>query len=295
MAAASPSEVLELVEPLRGSDLGEAALEYASRRLDGFPRYAYEKLCNPTAGDADPALPVEPPSLSRPATNPGGLPADFGKMVSALHNLKSAAYGDSWKRRGELIGIMSNIARKVDRLQVVDVAIVDDDETALDTAVDLLVYSIKYATYLMDHAEMERPASLAHCRTPLSDGTEGFDAVLQQILATHSVQNTEPSAAVVAVQNAYGRLEQVVDSAKRSDGAKPGALEGLVGAALQLIASLSVASPASYDQFARHLTGAQNRSVSGAARQYEQESSEDRLQRANFFAEHNRERRFSYE
>lgn len=69
---------------------------------------------------------------------------DFLDHVNALHAEKHAAYGDSWKRRGEL-GILSNIARKVDRLgSGLDTA----DETQLDTAIDLLVYLAKYRCWL---------------------------------------------------------------------------------------------------------------------------------------------------
>lgn len=67
-----------------------------------------------------------------------------------LHERKDKAYGDSWKRRGEKVAIQANIARKVDRLGVSD-----DDETELDTAVDLLVYLIKYRGWLLGHRETE--------------------------------------------------------------------------------------------------------------------------------------------
>lgn len=69
----------------------------------------------------------------------------FVRYVSDLHASKHAAYGDSWKRRGEQMGIMANIARKVDRLGVSD-----DNETAADTAIDLLVYLLKYERWLVE-------------------------------------------------------------------------------------------------------------------------------------------------
>lgn len=70
--------------------------------------------------------------------------ADFKAYVAQLQRDKDAAYGDSWCRRGEMLGIMANIARKVDRLGVTD-----DHETAADTAVDLWVYLLKYRLWLM--------------------------------------------------------------------------------------------------------------------------------------------------
>ena len=68
--------------------------------------------------------------------------------ITTLHNTKHAAYGDSWKRRGETLGILANIARKVDRLGKTD-----EHETALDTAVDLLVYLVKYEAWLWDQED----------------------------------------------------------------------------------------------------------------------------------------------
>lgn len=71
----------------------------------------------------------------------------FIEEVIALHTEKHAAYGDSWKRRGEMLGIMANIARKVDRLGGAETA----DETSADTASDLLVYLAKYRAWLDQH------------------------------------------------------------------------------------------------------------------------------------------------
>ena len=68
--------------------------------------------------------------------------------ITSLHDVKHAAYGDSWKRRGESLGILANVARKVDRLGKTD-----EHETALDTAVDLLVYLVKYEAWLRDQED----------------------------------------------------------------------------------------------------------------------------------------------
>lgn len=78
--------------------------------------------------------------------------------VCALHDQKHAAYGDSWKRRGEMLGIMANIARKIDRLGKSETS----DETSADTAGDLLVYLAKYQAWLFDQRN----------GTVHSDGTE---------------------------------------------------------------------------------------------------------------------------
>jgi thymidylate synthase len=84
---------------------------------------------------------------------PGGPPeqlpentrreTDFTRFASALHAEKHAVYGDSWKRRGEFLGILANIARKIDRLGEAGAG-----DTSADTAVDLLIYLVKYRLWL---------------------------------------------------------------------------------------------------------------------------------------------------
>lgn len=93
---------------------------------------------------------VQPPereSGTLPAADP--KVSDFLASLHALHLEKEAAYGGSWKRRGEMLGIMANIARKVDRLDGGETS----DETSADTAGDLFVYLAKYRTWLEDHRD----------------------------------------------------------------------------------------------------------------------------------------------
>jgi thymidylate synthase len=68
----------------------------------------------------------------------------FIDQVIELHNEKHEAYGDSWCRRGEMLGILANIARKVDRLDGGETS----DETKADTASDLFVYLSKYKAWI---------------------------------------------------------------------------------------------------------------------------------------------------
>lgn len=75
---------------------------------------------------------------------------DFMQSVVKLHNEKHEAYGDSWKKRGELFSILPNIARKVDRLGAGETS----DETSADTAIDLMVYLAKYQTWLEDQVSI---------------------------------------------------------------------------------------------------------------------------------------------
>lgn len=92
------------------------------------------------------------PVLSRPPERPGAPTPTarlseplraFYKYVSELHSVKHASYGTSWKKRGEKLSILANIARKVDRLGATD-----EFETETDTVIDLLVYLIKYRCWL---------------------------------------------------------------------------------------------------------------------------------------------------
>lgn len=66
-------------------------------------------------------------------------------FMQDLHSEKSEAYGDSWKKRGELFSIIPNVGRKVDRIIAQGET---SDETKLDTAMDLVIYLAKYCAWL---------------------------------------------------------------------------------------------------------------------------------------------------
>ena len=114
-----------------------------------------------------PAAPETPESPLSAADTTEGL-AD---AITSLHDVKHAAYGDSWKRRGESLGILANIARKVDRLGKTD-----EHETALDTAVDLLVYLVKYWAWLEDLPDSNGDTA------ERSDGTEWVNRHLTDLV-----------------------------------------------------------------------------------------------------------------
>jgi thymidylate synthase len=69
----------------------------------------------------------------------------FLHYVSKLHEEKGKVYGDSWKKRGEQMSIMANIARKVDRAGIGGAG-----DSEADTYIDLLVYLLKYSLWLTD-------------------------------------------------------------------------------------------------------------------------------------------------
>lgn len=99
----------------------------------------------------------EAPQTSRSAAVGQGHPLHMHERVRAfygfvknLHAVKHASYGDSWKKRGEKMSILANIARKVDRLGVGD-----EFDSSADTLIDLLVYLIKYSYWI--HGRDEGP------------------------------------------------------------------------------------------------------------------------------------------
>lgn len=115
----------------------------------------------------------------------GSAEQDFATAVARLHRRKDRAYGDAWKKRGEVRSILPNIARKIDRLSAylkerTELA----DETLLDTTIDLLVYVVKYRLYLLDDDSVESSVFLtpASILAPYSDGSEAFEAVIDQVL-----------------------------------------------------------------------------------------------------------------
>lgn len=110
--------------------------------------------------------------------------ASLSEKIRLLHREKDTAYRDAWKKRGELISIVANVARKVDRLEyTLDGAPASQDETVLDTAIDLLIYCIKYQTYLAD-ADGAVADTLFHgssLNPPFSQGYVGFEYLLSRI------------------------------------------------------------------------------------------------------------------
>lgn len=137
---------------------------------------------------------------------------EFREVVRLLHRVKDAGYRDAWKKRGEVMSIMANIARKVDRLEyAADGAPVTQDESLLDTAVDLLVYSLKYQTYLADqHTTVAAMLFDGNGTTaPFSDGPGGFEVLLSRLDVTplDQVDGPDVAQATRCVLAAFADLE----------------------------------------------------------------------------------------
>jgi len=83
---------------------------------------------------------------------PGAGQQTVEQVLDRLHRAMDRAYGDAWCRRGMVLGIVANVARKHDRLEV---ALAEDEpsagESLADTLADLTVYAGRYLTWLALH------------------------------------------------------------------------------------------------------------------------------------------------
>ncbi len=181
--------------------------------------------------------------------------AAFRTAVRHLHAEKDAAYGPAWKRRGELISVLANLARKVDRLeQVAAGALATRDENVLDTAVDLLVYALKYQTYLADQDAEVAAYLFGTVQPPYSDGRGGFEVLLDALALTAlddawtAPGVAEASAGVVA---AFNELERCFAEphAPTPVGERLNRAITLTAAAIQVVAALCRETSALYRDF----------------------------------------------
>jgi hypothetical protein len=98
-----------------------------------------------------------------------------------LHAVKDRAYGGAWKRRGELVSILPNIARKCDRLEtIVKTGAKISGETILDTAIDLFVYVEKYRLFLAEGLG-EGALLPVGAPQPLSEHDVNFEALVDRL------------------------------------------------------------------------------------------------------------------
>ncbi len=142
---------------------------------------------------------------------PAGTYDRFAKFITDvvdLHRVKDEAYGDSWKKRGELLGIMANIARKVDRIEAVADGAKPGDEAQLDTAVDLLVYCAKYETFLADaDTRVAHDLFAGWTGPPYSDSRVAVERILHGLAIPQDAGNTNLADAVSV---SFKQLEESV-------------------------------------------------------------------------------------
>lgn len=185
------------------------------------------------------------------------MDAKFREAVRQLHRRKDAAYRDAWKKRGEVLSILANIARKVDRLEyVLDGAPATQDESLFDTAVDLLVYALKYQTYLADQDKRVAVTLFAQSDVapPYSDGPAGFEALLDNIKLTHLEQTNQglTSAAASSLDTAFAEVARCIEAGATvpvTTRAERAAI--LTHAAVLLVGSLIYSTSELYGDFLR--------------------------------------------
>lgn len=156
---------------------------------------------------------LNPGQAAKPQPNvPDGkeVRGAFTQFVTKLHREKHAAYGNSWKKRGEMLGIMANCARKVDRLGVAG-----GGDSAADTAIDLLVYLVKYELWLEEQVIREQVGSESISYTEGQEHVHRVEACLRQL--TQLPQDTLTNDELVATVHAnFATLEHLVEE-KRND------------------------------------------------------------------------------
>lgn len=127
-------------------------------------------------------------------------------LLARLHTHKNAGYGNAWRKRGELLSIFTNLARKYDRLVVaLDEGVDAADERNLDTAGDLCVYAAKYLTWLAERSPEDFDAVSIPSADDCADqgGTEAVDVVLGAI----KVPTGDVGESWAAVKAAFAPLE----------------------------------------------------------------------------------------
>lgn len=163
-------------------------------------------------------------------------PRDYGSPVGyahAVHHAKHVIYGDSWKKRGETVSILANIARKVDRLGKAGAG-----DTELDTRLDLVVYLAKYVSWLQERASGSRvgfndPVLMYSDRDATRDHEDAVrNALLDMSTYTENYGSIRDSSLINGVEACFDAL---IDAATHTPLSSPhsfllreGALSGMI-------------------------------------------------------------------
>lgn len=186
-----------------------------------------------------------------PADDPEALRA----TVRQLHAVKDAAYRDAWKKRGETIGVLANIARKLDRLEAALTGAPGlPDESLMDTVVDLLIYSLKYQTYLADLSADVAAELFVNFPGPYSDDASGFELLLDNLdLQPLRYGKESIEAAAEQAHNCFAQLEGCFTNPEGGHpiSVRAGLAKELTSAAVSLIAALKLRSPELFVSFVK--------------------------------------------
>jgi hypothetical protein len=132
--------------------------------------------------------------------------------LNACTATRTSLTSDAWRKRGEVIAIFANMARKYDRLLVA----FDEQRPAAteplgDTVADLCVYAGKYLTWIAE----EHPADLDAADLPFPDaaivaarvGPDALRAVLAAVPAAVGDLPAQSGPAWARVRETFGALE----------------------------------------------------------------------------------------
>jgi hypothetical protein len=180
-------------------------------------------------------------------------PAAVVSELIVLHEFKDRRYKDAWRKRGELVGIFCNIARKYDRLVV---ARTEDDpdeaEARADTAADLCVYAIKYVTWLIEH-DPASAAAIPEAERRSWSGAHGHPAVataLRRLADGLAAPPDSLEAAFQAIATPFVILERILVDQQPSSAAEKTALAWkLAAASLAYLWRLALDEPAAWETF----------------------------------------------
>jgi thymidylate synthase len=177
--------------------------------------------------------------------------AGLKAAIKHLHARKNASYAGSWKRRGERVSVLPNIARKVDRLQAfADEGLTLEGETVLDTAIDLYVYAAKYRLFLAELPGADIAPLGPGAPQPFSDYDENFN-ILADAAAFGDGRQGEFVDHIRAIVVLFENLWQAVDSDALLPERQRRAAE-LAVAAEQLVGIMTASDQANTSAFIRH-------------------------------------------
>ena len=177
--------------------------------------------------------------------------SDFKRAVQVLHAEKTRGYGIAWKKRGEQVSILSNIARKVDRLEMAKHGGQLKGESLLDTVVDLFVYCVKYQTYISDsNIEIAQKLYQLSHNHPYSEALSAFDEAVGGYSFKVEGSPIEIYDAISAAETAFSGVEKVAAShPMAAEEIRFVAIRTLTDAAHRLVVTVITRDPASAGLF----------------------------------------------
>jgi len=171
-------------------------------------------------------------------------PSSFDDFVSDLHFEKNKAYGNSWMKRGEMLGIMANIARKIDRLGKPGAG-----DAELDTTVDLMLYLAKY--------QLWNRVQLGYGTVDTLDGSYHHEKVMQVVLQDAAARHNALPAHPDSVATIHKRVEKNFEilTEKVENRAKRKNIDRLVGEMLDDAYTLALRAHRTHVLSTKQFTG----------------------------------------